>query len=258
VGGDEDNLLDLTGRVALVTGGSRGIGRAAALGFARAGARVAVTYNTRQAEALETVAAIRADGGDALAVRADVSDAAAVDALMQAVDEFAGSMGLGILFNNAGIYPVRPFEEIEPDLWDKVIAVNVRGPYLCVRAALPLLRRAGRARIINIASGTVFLAPPGLTHYITAKAAILGFTRALARELGNEGINVNCVIPSLVQTESSEHWFPGADGPAVEMQAIHRRQQPEDMVALLVFLASERSTFITGQTINVDGGLVLR
>jgi NAD(P)-dependent dehydrogenase (short-subunit alcohol dehydrogenase family) len=121
-----------------------------------------------------------------------------------------------------------------------------------------MLRRAGNARIINIASGTVFLAPPGLAHYVTSKAAILGLTRALARELGSDEITVNCVIPSLVQTETSEYWFPGAEVPAVEMQAIHRRQIPEDMVGLLVFLASAESAFITGQTINVDGGLVLR
>jgi 3-oxoacyl-[acyl-carrier protein] reductase len=138
------------------------------------------------------------------------------------------------------------------------MSVNLRGAYLCTWYAFPLLKAADNARVLFMSSNVAFLGTPGLPHYVAAKAGLIGLTRALARELGPHHINVNCVVPSLVQTESTELLFPGGEGPIMAAQAIRRRSVPEDVVGLVVFLAADESEFITGQTISVDGGLVTR
>jgi 3-oxoacyl-[acyl-carrier protein] reductase len=247
---------DLAGRCALVTGGSRGIGRAACLGFAEAGADVIVHYNT-QGEAAEQVAAeIRAAGRRSAVVQADVTNAAEVEAMMREVGEFVGDGGLHVLFNNAGIYPSGSLESLSVEEWDRVMAINARGPFLCTRAALPLLKAAPQARVINIGTVMAYRGIPGMLHYIASKSAVVGFTRSLARELADHGITVNCVSPSMVQTETAERDYGGDEVPVIAEQAIKRYQQPEDLVGLLVFLASEASGFVTGQTILADGGRV--
>jgi 3-oxoacyl-[acyl-carrier protein] reductase len=250
--------MELSGRVALVTGGSGGIGSAACVAFAEAGADVVVHYSQGRDRAEQVVAAVEGTGRRAVAVQADVTDVASVAALMRAAAEFAGEERLDVLFNNAGIFPRAPFEQIDPDDWDRVMAVNVRGPFLCSQAALPLLRASSAGRILNISSNTVERGTEGTLHYVASKAALVGFTRALARELAGDGITVNCVVPSLVETPSADENFGHAIDYVVAAQAIHRRQQPDDLTGLLVFLASDRSGFVTGQTINVDGGLVFR
>lgn len=241
-----------------MTGGSRGIGRAACLGLAREGAAVAVHYNRGREEAERVAEEIGAAGGRATCVQADVTEPDEVERMIEEVAGFAGPGGLHVLFNNAGIYPAGSLETLSVEEWDRVIAVNVRGPFLCTKAALPLLKRARRARLINIGSVIPFLGMPGFIHYSTAKAALSGFTHSLARELAEYGITVNCIVPSMVATETANRDYAGWEERVLAEQAIKRIQQPEDLVGAIVFLASDASDFMTGQTIVVDGGRVLR
>jgi 3-oxoacyl-[acyl-carrier protein] reductase len=247
-------VFDLSGRTALVTGGSRGIGRAACLGFARAGADVAVHYRSLGEEAEAAVAEIRSLGRRAISVRADITSAAEVGRMVEEVGEFVGAVGLHVLFNNAGVYPPGTLESLTVDEWDRVFAVNARGPFLVTKAALPLLEAADDARVINIGTIMTHRGTPGNLHYTAAKSALTGFTRVLARELAPRGITVNIVVPSMVGTETAERDYPGVSDAIVADQAVRRYQQPEDLVGLLCFLASRDSAFTTGQTIMADGG----
>jgi NAD(P)-dependent dehydrogenase (short-subunit alcohol dehydrogenase family) len=252
-----EGISSLQGRTALVTGGSSGIGRAACLGFARAGAAVVVHYH-RQHEAAERVRQeIHVGGGRAATVQCDVTDAGEVEQMMRAVGAFAGSPGLHVIFYHAGVYPSGSLESLAVQDWDRVMAINARGPFLSTQAALPLLKTASDARVINIGTVMTYRGTPGMLHYIASKSALIGLTHALAREIAPHGITVNCVVPSMVQTETAERDYGGAEVAAVAEQAIQRYQQPEDLVGLLVFLASAASGFITGQTILADGGRVL-
>jgi 3-oxoacyl-[acyl-carrier protein] reductase len=253
--------MQLEERVALVTGGSRGIGRTACLTFARAGAAVAVHYRERRAGAEAVAEEITAGGGRAAVVQADVTEPGDVERMTREVAEFAGPAGLHVLFANAGVYPEGSLEDVSVEDWDRVIAINVRGPFLCAKAALPLLKQAsavaGRARVITIGSVMPALGVPGFIHYSTSKAAITGFTHSLARELAEHGITVNCVVPSMVATETALRDYPGDEEWAIAQQAIKRYQRPEDLEGVLAFLASDASDFMTGQTLVVDGGRVL-
>jgi NAD(P)-dependent dehydrogenase (short-subunit alcohol dehydrogenase family) len=251
---DGRSLFDLTGRTALVTGGSRGIGRAACLGFARAGADVVIHYRGGRVEAETTAEEIRALGRRATAVQADVTRPDEVERMSAEVSAFAADGGLHVLFNNAGVYPAGTLESLTAEEWDRVFAVNTRGPFLVTQAAFPLLRAAAEARVINIGTVMTYRGAAGSLHYTASKSALIGFTRVLARELAPHGITVNCVVPSMVETETAERDFPGVSGAVVADQAVRRYQQPEDLVGLLCFLASPASAFTTGQTILADGG----
>jgi len=241
-------VFDLTGRTALVTGGSRGIGRAACLGFARAGADVVVHYRTLADEAEEVADEIRSIGRQASTVQADVAEPDEVRRMLAGLDE------LHVLFNNAGIYPPGTLESLTVEEWDRVFAVDARGPFLVTQAALPLLAAADEARVINIGTIMAHRGAPGNLHYAAAKASLIGLTRVLARELAPRGITVNLIVPTMVGTETAERDYPGISDAIVADQAIHRYQRPEDLVGLLVFLASPASGFVTGQTIMADGG----
>jgi 3-oxoacyl-[acyl-carrier protein] reductase len=252
----------LEGITALVTGGSRGIGRAACLGLAREGASVCVHYNSGREQAEGVVAEIEAAGGRAAAFAADVTDPGAVEQLLAEVAGYVGDGGLQLLFNNAGVYPPGSLEELTVEEWDAVMAINVRGPFLVTKAALPLLRRGaasgGRARVVNIGSVMPQLGIPGYIHYSTSKAAMAGFTHSLARELASDGITVNCIVPSMVATETATGTaWPGWEDDILAQQAVKRIQGPEDLVGALVFLASAASDFMTGQTIVIDGGRIM-
>ncbi|MFN8164335.1 MAG: SDR family oxidoreductase [Solirubrobacterales bacterium] len=250
-------MEELCGRTILVTGGSGGIGATLSVAFAAAGARVAVHAHSSIDRAEATVAEIDAAGGAAMAVAADVSDPDQVEEMIATVGEFGGGKIEGLV-NCAGAYPVTPFDELTPAIWRQVLAANLDGPFYCALAALPWLRAADRARVLHVGSGTVDLGTPGLAPYIAAKSGLVGLTRAMARDLGADDIGVNCLVPSLVETETADRTFGEVWDITVAAQAVGRRQQPADLVDAALFLCSPRAEWITGQTVHVDGGLVMR
>jgi 3-oxoacyl-[acyl-carrier protein] reductase len=235
-------------RVAVVTGAARGLGREFAIALAGLGHRVAGFDVDEQAE---TASAI---GDGFLPIRADVTDPEQVAAAVrQVVAEFGA---LHIVVNNAGIYPPLPFEETTVDDWRRIMRLNLDGPFLVTRAALPHLRAAGWGRVVNIVSAVVFLGPPELVAYTTSKAGLVGFTRALANAVGADGITVNAIAPGLTTTETAAR-TTGADGGFERvraLQAIPRTESPADLLSTLRYVVDEGSGFLTGQTLNVDGG----
>jgi 3-oxoacyl-[acyl-carrier protein] reductase len=241
---------DLTGRVALVTGGSRGIGAAIALRLARDGADVAITYRVAADRAAQVVKEIEQIGRRGLAVRADCGDPAAV---RRAVDTAAAELGrLDILVNNAGVFPYGPFEDVTLEELDRTLAIHVRSAFVAAQAASPHLGDGGR--IISIGSNLAERAPfPGIALYSMTKSALLGYTRALARELGPRGITVNVVQPGSTDTDMNP-----ADGDAAESQraltALGRYQTADELAATVAHLAGPGGRTITGASLLVDAG----
>ena len=250
--------LRLQGRVAIVTGAAQGIGARYAAALAAEGAAV-VCADVIDAEPV--AALIRAAGGRALALRADVSSAESVRQMAAASVEAFGR--IDVLVNNAGLFAnlaLKPFEQIEAAEWDRVMAVNVRGPFECAKAVLPQMRAQGYGKIVNIASATVFKGSPMLLHYVTSKGAVVAMTRSLARELGDAGIRVNTLAPGLTASENTlanPAWQGAVGANNIASRAIKREVTPEDLCGTLVYLASAESDFVTGQVIVVDGGSVM-
>ncbi|MBI3637734.1 MAG: glucose 1-dehydrogenase [Candidatus Rokubacteria bacterium] len=243
----------LADRVVIVTGGAKAIGEAYALGVAAEGARVVVADI---ADPTPVVAAIEARGGQALGVTCDVSNEA--DTLRLATATLARFGRIDVLVNNAALYaPLvrRPFTEISVEEWDRVMAVNLRGLFLCARAVLPAMAARGAGAIVNISSNTFFEGVGDFLHYTTSKGGVVGFTRSLARELGELGIRVNALAPGLTMTGENDATTPEARRAlVVGRRMLKRTQVPADLVGALVFLASDDSAFMTGQTLLVDGG----
>jgi NAD(P)-dependent dehydrogenase (short-subunit alcohol dehydrogenase family) len=234
--------VSLEGKVAIVTGGAQGIGRAIVHALADAGATVAVA-DLKPPE-----------GG----IRADVSSEEDVEAMVREVTERHG--GIDILVNNAGLYatlPMRPFEQIPLEEWRRVMDVNVASMFLTCRAVVPLMRERGGGRIVNISSGTPFRGVPFLLHYVTSKGAIVAFTRALAKELGKDNVLVNCVAPGFTMSDgvmSQPEVIEKLREVSIAARTLQRDQLPEDVVGAVVFLCGPGSDFVTGQTIVIDGG----
>lgn len=243
----------LDGRVAVITGAGGGLGRAFSLGFAAAGARV-VAADLDLGAAQATAAAVQAGGGEALAVAVDVADEASTRALAAAALEAFGA--IGALVNNAAVYAGlerAPFDEIAVADWDRVMAVNLRGPWLCARACAAALRAHGGA-IVNVASATVLSGSPLWAHYVASKGGVIGLTRVLARELGDDDVRVNALAPGFTLTDASLELIEDAATYGVARGSIKRALQPDDIVGTAVFLASPAAAMISGQTFVVDGG----
>lgn len=248
--------MRLKDRVAIVTGGALGIGRAYALRLVEEGAKVAIADIAYEA-AVTTAKEIENRGGTALAIRTDVADEASVGDMVRQTAERFGR--IDILINNAalfvGLFPRKPFTEITVEEWDRAMAVNIKGLFLCAKAVFPHMKAQGQGKIINISSSTFWTGTQDFLHYVTSKGAVIAFTRQLAREVGDYGINVNAITPGLTESEGAATVYtPERFDTAASGRCIKRRERPEDLVGTVVFLASDDSDFITGQTINVDGG----
>jgi 3-oxoacyl-[acyl-carrier protein] reductase len=251
--------MDLSGKVAIVTGGGRELGKAAATGLAKAGANVVIAeIEDFGADTAEEISKL---GPNCVFIKTDVSNKESVDRMVSKTVEVFGRVD--ILVNNAAIYPYRPWDQITEEEWDKVFAVNIKGQFLCAQAAASHMKMTGKGKIINLASITFFLGFANFLHYASTKGAVVGFTRTLARELGPDNINVNAISPGAFPTRAEMVTFssPGEqeayNKSVLETQCIKRRGQPEDIGNLVCFLASAESDFITGQTIEIDGGWIM-
>jgi NAD(P)-dependent dehydrogenase (short-subunit alcohol dehydrogenase family) len=250
-------LFDLTGRTAIVTGGTRGIGRAIAEGFVAAGANVVVA--SRKADACaETEAhlkAIAGDGpGDALGVPTHLGEIEGVNALVEATVARFG--GIDIVVNNAATGLAQPIGEFTPEAWDKQFAVNLRGPVFLIQAALPHLDKSEHAAVINVISAGAFLASAQVSMYAAAKAALMSFTRAMGADLASRGIRVNALAPGTVNTDMVRANPPEAQARMAAASPMKRMADPDEMVGPALLLASDAGSFITGQCILADGGMV--
>ncbi len=244
--------------VAWITGSSTGIGRAAALALAEQGCRVAVHYNRSEDEAREVIERVSSSGGEAMLVGGDVADAGEVKRMVGEIDDRYGR--LDILVNNAGsLIERRSFSEMTEDLWDRVMAVNLKSVYLCSRAALPKLKRQGRGRIINMTSVAARNGGgPGSAAYATAKGGVSTLTRAMAKELVSEGILVNGVAPGIITTPFHDRFTPPEMREAMTSGIpIGREGTPEEVAGAVVFLASPAADYLVGEIIEVNGGQLM-
>ncbi len=248
-------MSTLMGRVALVTGSSRGIGRAIAMALARQGCKVVVNYHHRAAEAEEVVQRIREAGGEAVAVQADVSLAAEAQKLVDATVAAFGT--LDILVNNAGIARDNLLLRMAEEDWDAVLDTNLKGAFHCTKAAQRIFLRKRAGRIINIGSVVGLVGNAGQANYAAAKAGLVGLTKALAKELGSRNITVNLVAPGFIQTEMTAGLSAEVIQQALARIPLARLGAPEDVAAAVVFLASDEAAYITGQVLCVDGGMAM-
>ncbi|MCI0849897.1 MAG: 3-oxoacyl-[acyl-carrier-protein] reductase [Chloroflexi bacterium] len=248
-------MFDLAGKSALVTGGSRGIGRAISLALADRGARVAVNYVTNAQAAAEVVQQIEGGGGRALAIQGDVSKA---EDARRLVDETIRAFeGLDILVNNAGLTQDNLLLRMSEESWDRVMEVDLRGAYLCTKAALrPMIRRRW-GRIVNIASVAGLVGNAGQANYAAAKAGLIGFTKSIAKEVASRQVTANAIAPGLVRTEMTAHLTEAQEQAVLQLVPLGRAAKPEDIAPAVVYLASEEASYVTGTVIAVDGGLVM-
>jgi NAD(P)-dependent dehydrogenase (short-subunit alcohol dehydrogenase family) len=246
----------LAGKTVIITGAGRGIGAVMAKRMAQEGANVVVTdvLDTKG-----TVEAITESGGSAIGISVDVTSDDNLAAMVEATEKAFGS--LDILVNNASIFAAlqpKPFMQIDNDEFDKVMTVNARGIHQATRAVVPAMLRAGGGKIVNIASGTFYYGAPGLSHYTASKGAVIALTRCHGRELGDKNIQVNAIAPGLTESEALQGntGFDPARAPTVQSRSIKREMLPEDLLGTLMYLITPDSNFVTGQTLNVDGGKV--
>lgn len=252
--------MRLKDKVAIITGGGQGLGREYAIKFCKEGAKVVIAdINIDNAKEVEKTLADM--GGEALAVKVDVSKSDEVNMMAEKAIEKFGK--IDILINNAAVYygvPMKPFDTISEEEWDRMFNVNVKGMWLCIKAVTPDMKKNGKGKIINISSGTWLMGIPMILHYVTTKAAVVGMTRALCRELGEYNICINSIAPGFTMTEASKTLPgrpPGLNEMIAQQTALGRNEEPEDLVGAALFLASDESDFITGQMLNVDGGCML-
>ncbi|MGE7949133.1 3-oxoacyl-[acyl-carrier-protein] reductase [Lysinibacillus sp. NPDC093688] len=245
----------LEGKVAVVTGASRGIGRAIALKLANEGAKVVVNYSGSQAKAEEVVAAIQENGGEAIAVQASVSKTEEVTALMDAAVKTFGS--LDILVNNAGITRDNLLMRMKEDEWDDVLDTNLKGVFLCTKAVTRQMMKQRAGRIINISSIVGVAGNAGQANYVAAKAGVIGLTKTTAKELASRNILVNAIAPGFIETEMTEQLPEDLKQGMLTQIPLAKLGQPEDIAKAVAFLASDDANYMTGQTLHIDGGMVM-
>jgi len=249
-------MTSFSGRTVIVTGGAQGIGAAIVTGFLAEGANVVVADLVPATGLQDTVA-----GGRAIEVHTDVADEASCEALAGAAEQTFGR--IDVLVNNAAVFtglPPRPFHEIPLEEWDRTMAVNVRGPWLCVKAVRPAMLRTGGGAIVNVTTNRVLTGVPNMLQYDASKGALEAMTRVLAVELGPENIRVNAIAPGLTMSDNvrAREGIEERNAAVVERRPIRRSQTPEDVVQAALFLASDASGFVTGHTLVVDGGSIIR
>jgi NAD(P)-dependent dehydrogenase (short-subunit alcohol dehydrogenase family) len=243
--------LGLNGKRAIVTGGSRGIGRAIVLGLAQGGASVAACYSRESDDVARLRGELEEVGGDSYLAQADVSDPESAEAFVREAAERFG--GVDILINNAGVVSHVMIEELEPDEWHRVLDVNLTAVYLITKAALPAMGEG--ASIVNITSAVAMRGMPARTHYISSKAGLIGLTRALCKEVGGRGIRVNALAPGIIETDQTAGLDEAGRARYSGLAALNRLGGPEEIAGVALFLASDLASFVSGVTLNVDGGI---
>jgi 3-oxoacyl-[acyl-carrier protein] reductase len=248
-------MMRLKDKVIVVTGSGQGLGAAYARRYGLEGAKVVIA-DINGDKARKVAEEIAAGGHEALGLTVDVSDESSTRALARATVERYGC--IDVLVNNAAVFStikLKPMEELEVDEWDRLMSVNLRGVFLCCKAVVPLMKAQKKGKIINISSATVFMGKPFYIHYVASKAGLIGFTRALAREVGDWNIQVNCLTPGYTETEIPRGTTTDEQkNNIIAHQCMKRIGLPEDLTGAMVFLASDESDFMSGQTVNVDGG----
>lgn len=247
--------MDLSGKVALVTGGSRGIGREIAIELARHGASVVISYVNNEEKAVEVVKEIQKFSVKGMCIKADVSKEEEVKKLVHAIKDELGT--IDILVNNAGINRDTLLIRMNTQEWDQVIDTNLKGTYLCTRLVAKDMIKKRYGKIINIASVAGVAGNYGQANYSASKAGVIGFTKAVAKELASRGINVNAVAPGLIETDMTQALKEEVKETLIKSVPMGRLGSPKDVANLVVFLASDKSDYITGQTINIDGGMIM-
>ncbi|MGO1059816.1 3-oxoacyl-[acyl-carrier-protein] reductase [Planococcus sp. FY231025] len=248
-------MTDLTGKTAIITGASRGIGAEIARKLAAAGAKVVVNYSGSQEKAEAVVEEIKAGGGEAIAVKANVSDAEAVKALVDEAMQAFGSVD--ILVNNAGITRDNLMMRMKDDEWDDVINTNLKGVFVCTKAVMRQMMKQRAGRIINIASIVGVMGNAGQANYVAAKAGVIGLTKTTARELASRNITANAVAPGFITTDMTDKLGEDIQKTMLSQIPLGRFGKPEEVAKAVLFLASDDSSYMTGQTLHLDGGMVM-